>query len=291
VRTGTQDSKFGFDLASGQALEAARRVAGLAGLRLRGLHAHLGSQLLDAEPYAAAVDRLLDLAAAVRAATDRELEELNVGGGVGIAYLPGEVGLSPQAFAATVMAAVSEGCRRRDLPPPVLGCEPGRAIVGEVGVAVYTVGSQKRVPGLPPYVAVDGGMGDNIRPALYGSAYRVVVANRMRDPAEERVTVVGRYCESGDFLAKDVPVPRLRAGDRLAMLAAGAYQLPMASNYNRVPRPAALLVRSGHADVILTRETYDDLLRQDRIPPHLAAPAAGPAVAAAAAAPAEDRAP
>jgi diaminopimelate decarboxylase len=270
VRTGTQDSKFGFDLASGQALAAARAVARQPELRLRGLHAHIGSQLLDPEPYAAEIARLVELAAAVRRQTDQEVEEINIGGGMGIRYAADEHPPEPDAVAATVVAAVQEHCRLHELPLPVLGCEPGRAIVGEAGIALYTVGASKRVPGLTPYVAVDGGMGDNIRPALYGAAYTVVAANRMHEPPDERVHVVGRYCESGDFLARDVALPAPRPGDLLAFFGAGAYQLPMASNYNRVPRPAAVLVSPGRADLILARETVDDLLRLDRMPAHLA---------------------
>ncbi len=271
MQTGKQDSKFGFDLASGQALAAARAVARHPSLRLCGLHAHIGSQLLDTTAYALEVGRLIELSAAIRAACDVDVEELNVGGGMGIRYVDDDVPPEPDAVAATIIAAVEDGCRRHGLPLPVLACEPGRAIVGQAGIALYTVGASKRVPGLTPYVSVDGGMGDNIRPALYGAAYTVVVANRMGEPQAERVHIVGRYCESGDFLAKEVAVPALRAGDLVAFLGAGAYQLPMASNYNRVPRPAAVLVSRGRADLILARESIADLLRQDRIPPHLAA--------------------
>jgi diaminopimelate decarboxylase len=270
IQTGKQDSKFGFDLASGQALDAARAVAGRSELRLRGLHAHIGSQLLDPEPYAIVIARLGALAAEIRRETDQSIDELNIGGGMGIRYVADDLPPEPDAIAAAVIGAVERTCRANDLPLPALGCEPGRAIVGEAAIAVYTVGSSKRVPGLTPYVAVDGGMGDNIRPALYGARYTVVAPTRMQDPPGESVHIVGRYCESGDFLAKDVRLPALGPGDLVAFLGAGAYQLPMASNYNRVPRPAAVLVSQGRADLILARESLDDLLRQDRMPAHLA---------------------
>ncbi|HVB09443.1 MAG TPA: diaminopimelate decarboxylase [Bacillota bacterium] len=275
MQTGKQDSKFGFDLESGQALAAARLVIERPSLRLRGLHAHIGSQLLDTAAYTIEVARLITLAAAIRRDCDAEIHELNIGGGLGIRYVDDDVPPEPEAVAGAVIAAVTTGCRAHDLPLPVLACEPGRSIVGPAGIALYTVGASKRVPGLTPYVAVDGGMGDNIRPALYGATYTVVVANRMHQPHTERVHVVGRYCESGDFLAKDAPVPELRPGDLLAFFGAGAYQLPMASNYNRVPRPAAVLVSQGHADLILARESVEDLLRQDRMPEHLARAGAG----------------
>lgn len=278
VQTGEQDSKFGFDLASGQALAAAGLVAGKPSLRLLGLHAHIGSQVLEPAPYARTVERLVELGAAIRSRYDLPLAELNVGGGVGVRYTAADQPPSPATVARAVIGAVTAACRAHDLPLPVLGCEPGRSITAEAGVALYTIGATKRVPGLTPYVAVDGGMGDNIRPALYGSAYTIAVADRVHAAADESVHVVGRYCESGDFLAKGARLPHLEPGDRLAFFAAGAYQLAMASNYNRVPRPAAVLARRNHAEVILERESEADLLRRDRLPPHLRVGAAPPAL-------------
>lgn len=268
IRTGSQDSKFGFDLQTGQALEAARRCAAAPGLEWVGLHAHIGSQILETAPLLALAELLLDLAVAIRGATDLRLQELNLGGGAGIRYRE-EQTLRPEDVVSAIITAVRDGCRARDLPLPRLAVEPGRSIIGQAGIAVYTVGSQKRVPGLLPWIAVDGGMGDNIRPALYQAEYTVAVANRMRDPAEETVHVVGRYCESGDFLARATRLPRLRPGDLLAFFSAGAYQYPMSSNYNRVPRPCLLLVSGGSADVMVERETYADLLARDRLPPRL----------------------
>lgn len=268
IRTGSQDSKFGFDLQTGQALEAARRCAAARGLSWVGLHAHIGSQILETVPIAPLTELLLDLAVQIRAATDLPLLELNLGGGAGIRYRD-ERTLPPGEVVRAMITAIRHGCAARDLPLPALGVEPGRSVVGEAGVAVYTVGAEKRVPGLTPWVAVDGGMGDNIRPALYQAEYAVAVAGRMRDPAAETVHVVGRYCESGDFLARGVHLPRLRTGDLLAFFSAGAYQYPMSSNYNRVPRPCLLLVGGGQADVMVERETYADLTAHDRVPARL----------------------
>lgn len=268
ISTGSQDSKFGFDLQSGQALEAARRCAACPGLELLGLHAHIGSQILETACVAPLVELMLDLAVAVRRSVDVAVRELNVGGGAGIRYRD-EQPLEPGVLAAAIIEAVRRGCAARDLPLPRLGVEPGRSIVGEAAVALYRVGSEKRVPGFPPWVSVDGGMGDNIRPALYQAEYTVVTANRMLEDAQETVSVVGRYCESGDFLARAARLPRPRAGDLLAFLSAGAYQYPMSSNYNRVPRPCLLLVRDGDAAVMVERETYADLLARDRLPERL----------------------
>ena len=272
IRTGGQDSKFGFDLQSGQAMEAAGRVGDLPGLRCVGLHAHVGSQILDTGVVAPLVDAVLDLAVSVRRDAGWDVAELNLGGGPGIRYGGEERTLPPAAWVRALVEAVVDGCEERGLPLPQLVVEPGRSIVGEAGVALYSVGSSKRVPGLVPWVAVDGGMGDNIRPALYGAEYTVAVAGRMRAPAEEPVHVVGRFCESGDFLARATPLPRLEEGDLLAFFAAGAYQYPMASNYNRVPRPCLLLVSAGRCDVMVERETVADLLRRDRLPDHLREP-------------------
>ncbi len=273
IRTGSQDSKFGFDLQSGQALEASRLCAAAPEIEWMGLHAHIGSQILDTAAIAPLVQILLDHAREVQAAADLPLRELNVGGGAGIRY-GSERTLPPAEVVGAILAAVRAGCAARDMRLPALCVEPGRSIVGEAAIAVYTVGSQKRVAGLMPYVAVDGGMGDNIRPALYGAEYTVVAAGRMGDPAEEAVRIVGRYCESGDFLAREARLPRLEAGDLVAFFSAGAYQYPMASNYNRVGRPCLVLVAAGRAHVMVERETLADLVARDRLPEHLQRPRA-----------------
>lgn len=276
IRTGSQASKFGFDLQSGQALEAIRAVSGTPWLTLLGLHAHIGSQILDVAWVVPLVEAVLDLTVAAQGMLRGPLTDLNLGGGAGIRYTD-ERALPPDDVAAALGDAVQHGCAARGLPLPRLVVEPGRSIVGEAGIALYRVGSQKRVPGLVPYVSVDGGMGDNIRPALYGAEYRILLANRVPPPGapQEPVHVVGRYCESGDFLAREVPLPPLQAGDLLAVPSSGAYQYPMASNYNLVPRPCVVLVAGGEVHVMVERETYADLVARDRIPPHLATPPIG----------------
>ena len=270
IRTGSQDSKFGFDLQSGQVTEAAMRVAATSGLELVGLHAHIGSQILDVAAIQPLVQTMLDLVVDIRRHVPGVAAELNLGGGLGIQYRD-EQALPPAEFVGAIVQAVRDGCAGRGLPLPRIMVEPGRSIVGDAAVALYRVGAQKRVPGLMPYIALDGGMGDNIRPALYGAEYAAVLANR-RVPADavlEPVHLVGRYCESGDFLAKAIPLPPLEAGDLIAIPAAGAYQYPMSSNYNLVPKPCVLLASAGEAHVMVKRETYEDLLARDRLPAHL----------------------
>ncbi|ADU51817.1 diaminopimelate decarboxylase [Thermaerobacter marianensis DSM 12885] len=270
IRTGQQESKFGFDLATGQALAALERVLDEPALDWYGFHCHIGSQILAVEPWEQAARIMMDLAAEAHRRTGRVMRELDLGGGLGIRYLPQD---EPPSIAETVgriRAAVAAAAEERGLPVPRLILEPGRSIVGEAGVTLYTVGAVKRVPGLAPYVAVDGGMADNPRYALYRALYTAVLANRPLDEPAERVCLVGRYCESGDILIPQIDLPRVEPGDVVAVFSTGAYNYSMSSQYNRFPRPAMVLVRDGEAEVIVERETYDDLLRHDRIPPSLA---------------------
>lgn len=276
VSTGQQDSKFGFDVATGQALEAVRQVLSVPGLEWTGLHCHVGSQILEVEPFRLAARRLLELAATIRRETGALLREADIGGGFGVRYLPED---RPPPVATVIGAALDEVRRcagELGLPVPLLLVEPGRAIVAEAGYTLYTVGAVKRIPGVRTYVAVDGGMADNPRPALYGAEYAAVIADRAEAPPSERVRVVGRYCESGDVLIREIGLPSPQPGDVLAVFTTGAYHYSMASNYNRFPRPAAVLVGEGRADVIIARETYADLVRQDRVPLRLARRGARP---------------
>lgn len=270
ILTGQQDSKFGFDPASGQLLEAARRVARTPRLRFRGLHCHIGSQILDRQPYLEAARVMVGLMARVQEEAGLETEILDLGGGFGIHYLPEDDPPDPAGVIRAVAEEVARGCRERGLRLPVLAFEPGRSVVGEAAIALYTVGAVKRVPGLRTYVSVDGGMGDNPRTALYGAAYWACSASRPLAPREEEVRLVGRFCESGDVLIPRLEMPRLEPGEVVAVFSAGAYQYSMASNYNRCPRPAVLLVaQGGKPEVIVARESYRDLLSHDRVPPHL----------------------
>jgi diaminopimelate decarboxylase len=247
----------------GRAEEALVQALASQGLEVIGLHYHLGSQITETEPYRKAAVVVLAFAARMKERHGLELREYSVGGGIAVPYTRDAATPSVAEYAETVVGALQEGCGRHRLPLPRLTVEPGRAIVARAAVALYTVGATKEVPGVRTYVAVDGGMADNIRPALYGSRYEALVANRMGDPPQERVTVVGRYCESADVLVPEAEVPRLWAGDLLALPVSGAYGLAMASNYNWALRPAVVMVKDGHARLIRRRETYDDLLACD----------------------------
>jgi len=263
ISTGTADSKFGFPIADGQAAAAVECILDVPSLRLTGFHAHVGSQLFDTGATLAAIEELLDFAVAMRNRHGFVLEHLSPGGGFGIASTDSDTPPDPAAWTEAIGSAVRTGCADRGLPLPVLTVEPGRAIVGPAGVAVYTAGSRKEIPGVRTYVSVDGGMADNIRPALYGATYTATLANRSGAGPEEPVTIAGKYCESGDILIERVSLPPLEPGDLIAIPAAGAYTLAMASNYNYAPRPAVVMVRDGTSRVIRRRETYDDLLRCD----------------------------
>ncbi len=272
IRTGQIDSKFGFTLPNGQALAAAQRVQELPGLEFKGLHCHIGSQIFELEPYEEAVDVMLELAASIKAATGLTTAELDLGGGFGIYYTDADHPLPVSAYAETIFARVKEKTQVLNLSPPLVLVEPGRAIVGPAGSTAYTVGSIKEIPDVRKYVAVDGGMADNIRPALYGAQYEALLAARAHLPAVETVAVTGKCCESGDMLIWEAALPRVEAGDILVISCTGAYGYTMASNYNRLGRPAAVLVRDGSADLILKREDYSDLIRNDVLPARLTCP-------------------
>ncbi len=265
LRTGHNDSKFGLRLSTGEAYRAVELALDEPGLDLVGLHAHIGSQIMDLAPFTAAARTMVAVAAEVRRHTGWTPAELNLGGGLGVPYLPGERAPTPEDFVATVALAVGEACDGAGLPRPRLVLEPGRSIVAPAAVALYRVGAVRELNGDRVMVAVDGGMADNPRPTLYGARYQVVPAGRPRDPAAVSTTVVGRYCESGDVLARNVPLPRLQRGEVVAFLAAGAYQVAMASNYNRFPRPAVVFCCGGRSRLVQARETLDDLLARDRL--------------------------
>lgn len=262
-KTGVLDSKFGFPIATGQAEAAVRQTLAAPHLELLGFHTHLGSQLFELEPYRAALEIVLGFAAEQRARHGLELRELSPGGGWAIAYTRDDPALDVAAAIRAVAQTSLELAERLGLGRPRLFVEPGRAIVGPAGVALYTVGSVKEIPGVRTYVAVDGGMADNIRPALYGARYEALAATRLDEPATETVTIAGKYCESGDLLVQGARLPPLRPGDLLALPAAGAYQLAMASNYNLAPKPAVVLVQDGAARLIRRRQTIADLLAEE----------------------------
>ncbi|MEU9133022.1 diaminopimelate decarboxylase [Kitasatospora sp. NPDC048540] len=259
VRTGVGGQKFGFPVRGGDAAEAVRRVLEQPGLRPAGLHCHLGSQITEVEPYLTAVDRLVDLLAEVRDRHGVELPELDLGGGHGVRYRPGEPALDLADFARRVPDRLAEACGRHGLAVPRLLVEPGRAVAAPAGVAVYRVLTVKHGSDGRVFAAVDGGMSDNPRPALYGSKYAVRLVGRATDAAPHPVDVVGRHCEAGDVLVPGALLPAdLRPGDLLAVPAAGAYQLSMASGYNLVGRPAVAAVDRGRARLLIRRETVED---------------------------------
>jgi diaminopimelate decarboxylase len=269
IRTGQIDSKFGLVIPNGQALEGVRRSVELPGVRLRGLHCHIGSQIFELEPYADAARILMRFAREARDETGWTIEELNLGGGLGIYYTAGDDPPAVESLAETIFGAVAEAAGDRDLPVPEVTVEPGRSIAGPAGTTLYTVGTIKEIPGVRTYVAVDGGMGDNPRPALYGARYEACVAIKAGREADVTVSLAGRCCESGDMLIWDAELPALKTGDIVAVSCTGAYTYSMAGNYNRFPRPAMVLVRDGQAELIVRRESYADLIRNDLVPARL----------------------
>src|SRR5215213_9818279 len=264
MRTGATDSKFGFPVWDGQAEEAAARICRSPQLRLVGYHAHVGSQIFDPTLVAETISVIMEFAGRVHVRSGVIPAVVIPGGGFGIADDASGADVDIGAWAKAAAQAIERGCLTQGFPLPVLVVEPGRAIIGPAGVALYSVGSQKTVPMVRTYVSVDGGMADNIRPALYGAHYTATLANR--DSAGQplqTVTIAGKYCESGDVLINDALLPELEVGDLLAVPMTGAYCLAMASNYNLSLRPAVVIVADGRARLIRRRETYADLLRND----------------------------
>ncbi len=261
ISTGQVDSKFGFGIASGQAMAALRRALDVAALEVRGLHMHIGSQILELRSHAAAVDAVAEFAVAARDELGFETRTLSAGGGLGIAHTAADHPPPIPEFMTILTESVGGSFTVRGLPLPALHVEPGRSVAGPAGIALYTVGARKAIPDVRTYVSVDGGMADNIRPELYGARYQPLLVRDPDGAATETVTIAGRYCESTDILVRDCPLPALVPGDILAVAAAGAYTLSMSSNYNAGLRPAVVFVNDGIARLVRRRETVDDLLR------------------------------
>ncbi len=261
--TGILDVKFGFSIESGESTTAIRQALGSTNLDLKGIHFHLGSPIFELEPYSQAIDTVLDYLAPFRS-EGLNLREFSPGGGFAIGYMRNQPPPPISAYAEVITSMLIKKCTQLGFDLPKLIIEPGRSIVGRAGVAVYTVGVIKDIPTVRTYVSLDGGMGDNIRPALYGSEYEAVVANKMTvDTGHEVVTLAGKYCESGDILVKDVSLPTLESGDIIAIPSSGAYCLAMSSNYNMNPRPAVVMVKDSTSQIIRRRETYQDLIALD----------------------------
>ena len=264
VQTGQQDSKFGFGLADGCAAEAVRRLRRAAHLELVGIHAHIGSQIFDLSSYRREIEVLFIALDDWRRDSGFECHVFNMGGGLGIRYTEADMPSSIAEFAETSVTAVRAGAERHGMAMPRIFVEPGRSIAGKAAVTAYTVGTVKVIPGVRTYVAVDGGMSDNLRPMLYDSRYEAMLASKAESPATDVVTVAGKHCESGDVLVRDVHIAPPEPGDILVTPGTGAYGYCMANNYNAQPRPAVVMVAGGQARVIIERETWDDVLRLQR---------------------------
>jgi diaminopimelate decarboxylase len=264
IQTGQQDSKFGFGLADGRAHEAVRRLGEAPHLELVGVHAHIGSQIFELDSYQREVEVLFIAIDEWRRDFGFECRIFNIGGGLGIRYTTADQPSSIAEFAEIAVEAVRAGAEKHGIPMPKLFVEPGRSIAGKAAVTAYTVGTVKVIPGVRTYVAVDGGMSDNLRPMLYDSKYEAMLANKAEAPATDVVTIAGKHCESGDVLVRDVYIAPPEPGDILVTPSTGAYGYAMANNYNAQPRPAVVLVGEGHARVIIERETWDDVLRLQR---------------------------
>lgn len=269
IRTGQIDSKFGFTVSNGQAIEALKQSMNLSNLRFKGVHCHIGSQVFEMESFGHAARIMMDVVKEIRDQMGVTVEELDLGGGFGIYYTEGDKPATLVDYAKAVIEAVQEKAAEYQLPVPKIMVEPGRSIVGEAGTTLYTVGSIKKIPGVRTYVAVDGGMSDNPRPALYQAEYEAIVANKATRRPAELVSITGKCCESGDMLIWDINLPEIESGDILAVFCTGAYNYSMSMNYNHLGRPAVVLVKDGKADIIVKREDYEDLLRNNCIPERL----------------------
>ncbi|MCL5947108.1 MAG: diaminopimelate decarboxylase [Chloroflexi bacterium] len=273
ISTGQDDTKFGLNISNGAARAGIQAILRHPHLQLAGFHCHVGSQLLDTEAHEAAADIVCRFAASMQERYGMRVQEIILGGGLGIQYLPGQQPPSIERFADSICDTFRRSCQNMGLGEPHLGVEPGRSIAGEAGLTLYTIGPVKRVPirevpGERWYVAVDGGLSDNPRPLMYDALYQTLLANRAAEMPTITVRVSGRHCET-DTLLPAVELPEPHPGDILAVLATGAYNASMASNYNRFPRPAMVLANEGNAELITRRETFEDLLKLDLIPERL----------------------
>ena len=264
IQTGSVDSKFGSAIETGQALAIVKEAIALPNVRLAGLHCHIGSQIFDIDPFADAADIMVRFIASIKEICGYEIEELNLGGGLGVPYTEYDRTIDYTAAIRDIGAVVTENCQKNGIRMPRIILEPGRSLVAAAGITLYTVGGVKEIPGFKNYISVDGGMPDNPRYALYQSQYTALIANRATEPRDYRATVAGRCCESGDLIGENMEIQRAVRGDILAVLTTGAYNYSMASNYNRIPRPPVILVRDGKARVAVRRETYEDLIRLDQ---------------------------
>ncbi len=263
IKTGQLDSKFGFPVIGDTVYDAIKRAMELEYIELNGLHCHIGSQIFDLEPFEDTTEIMLNLINDIKEKLGYEIKELDLGGGFGIYYTEGDKPKKIEEYCSVIINKADEICRKLNMNVPILSIEPGRSIVGNAGLTLYTVGAIKEIPNIRKYVSVDGGMSDNIRPALYSANYESLIANRVFDNSKEIVTVAGKCCESGDVLLNSIEMPRMETGDILAIMSTGAYGHSMANNYNRIPKAAVVSVSNGISKVMCKRETYEDLLRNE----------------------------
>lgn len=263
IMTGQIDSKFGFALETGEAYEAVKKAISASHINLVGLHCHIGSQIFDIDPFVKAAEVMLTFIAKIKNELGFEVKELNLGGGFGIKYTEEDAPVAYEKYMEKVSAKVAEVCAEQKLTQPFILIEPGRSIAAPAGITLYTVGGKKVIPNIRTYVSVDGGMGDNPRYALYQSKYDVEVANKADLPKSEVVTVAGKCCETGDLIGEGMPIQPVEPGYILAVLATGAYNYSMSSNYNRIPKPAVVMVSGGKSRVVVKRENLEDIVRND----------------------------
>lgn len=263
ILTGQEDSKFGFDLLNGQADEALKTALQLKSLEVLGLHCHIGSQIFDTTGFLLAAEKIFTKLAEWKEQLSYEVKVLNLGGGFGIRYTKEDEPIQPSQYVMEIIKEVKKWAEHYSIKMPEIWIEPGRSLVGDAGITLYRVGSSKEVPGVRKYLAVDGGMSDNIRPALYSAKYEAVLATKPLAPVKEIVSIAGKCCESGDMLIWDLPLPEPEQEDILAVFCTGAYGYSMANNYNRLPRPAVVFVENGESRLVVKRESYEDLIHLD----------------------------
>ena len=263
IRTGQIDSKFGFALETGEAMQAIYEALKYDSVELVGLHCHIGSQIFDIDPFEHAAEVMLNFMAEIKAKLGIEFPELNLGGGFGIKYLESDKPKPFTEYMKRVSKVVKSECEKLGLKTPFILIEPGRSIIGAAAVTLYTAGAVKEIPDIRTYVSVDGGMTDNPRYILYQSKYEALVANKANEERREIVTLAGKCCESGDLLGESMPIQKVEAGDIIAVLSTGAYNYSMASNYNRIPRPPVVMIKNGESILAIKGESYEDMMRND----------------------------
>lgn len=263
IKTGQIDSKFGFTLSNEDALKGVNMALQLPGIELAGLHCHIGSQIFDLSPYEDEVEIMMNFIKVIKNKFNYEIQELDLGGGFGIYYTEEDEPKTTKEYCEIIINKADEAHKRLGIKLPMLTIEPGRSIVGNAGITLYTIGSTKDIPGVRKYISVDGGMADNIRPALYNAKYECIVANRMENDKDDFVTIAGKCCESGDILVNDINIANSEGGDILAMFTTGAYGYSMSNNYNKIPKAAVVFVKDGEDRLVCKRQSYEDLISNE----------------------------